>query len=100
MVSGNGLHSLLFEARMRLPPKPRQRNPLDELLRRSVYADIPITLVQHSEAVPLGVLVRGTLEWMLDEPTLERLFHEHAPEQYTRELTIDALVRLLIQVSA
>lgn len=45
-------------------------------------------------------MVRGTLEWMLDEQTLERLFQEHAPEQYTRELTIATLVGLLIQVSA
>jgi hypothetical protein len=101
MVIDKGLHSLFwFEARMRLPPKPRQPDPLDKLLRCAAYTDLPITLVQHGQAVPLGVLVRGTLEWMLDEPTLERLFHEHAPEQYTRELTIDALVRLLIQVSA
>lgn len=85
---------------MRLPPKPRQPDPLDKVLRRSPYTAIPIALVQHSQAVPLGVLVRGTLEWMLDEPTLERLFQEHAPEQYTRDLSIDVLVRLLIQVSA
>lgn len=85
---------------MHLPPKPRQPDPLNKLLRQAAYTDIPVTLVQHGEAVPLGVLVRGTLEWMLDAPTLERLFQEHAPEQYTRELTIDALVRLLIQVSA
>jgi Transposase DDE domain len=101
MVIDNGLHPpFSFEARMRLPPQLRQPDPLDQLLKRSVYQAIPITLVQHGQAVPLGVLVRGTLEWMLDEPTLEKLFHEHAPEQYTRELTIDALVRLLIQVSA
>jgi hypothetical protein len=45
-------------------------------------------------------MVRGILEKLLDEPTLEQLFHKHAPEQYTRELTISALVGLLIQVSA
>jgi IS4 transposase len=50
--------------------------------------------------VPLGVMVRGTLEWLLDEPTLEKLFQEHAPNHYTRELTIHALVRLVIQVAA
>ena len=61
---------------------------------------MPITLVQHGKAVPLGVMVRGTLEWMLDEQTLERLFQQHAPGQYTRELTIATLVSLLIQVSA
>jgi IS4 transposase len=45
-------------------------------------------------------MVRGTMEWLLDEESLERLFQRHAPEQYTRELTIAALVGLLIQVSA
>jgi hypothetical protein len=85
---------------MRLPPKPRQPDPLEKLLTQSAYAGIPSALVQHGQAVPLGVMVRGTLEWMLDEATLEKLFQEHAPEQYTRELTVSALVGLLIQVSA
>jgi hypothetical protein len=85
---------------MRLPPKPPKPDPLEKLLLQPSYAAIPITLVQHAQVVPLGVMVRGTLEWLLDEPTLEKLFQQHAPEQYTRELTISALVRLLIQVSA
>src|SRR5438445_3397525 len=85
---------------MRLPPKPRKPDLLEKLLVDPSYAAIPITLLDHAQAVPLGVMVRGTLEWMLDEPTLEKLFQQHAPEQYTRELTISALVSLLIQVSA
>jgi IS4 transposase len=85
---------------MRVPPKSRKPDPLEELLVDPWYAAIPITLVQHAQAVPLGVMVRGTLEWLLDEPTLEKLFQQHAPEHYTRELTISALVGLLIQVSA
>jgi len=85
---------------MRLPPKPRQPDPFEQLLACPEYAAIPITLVAHAQAVPLGVLVRGTLEWMLDDATLEQLFHEHAPAQYTRDLTLNALVRLVIQVSA
>jgi IS4 transposase len=85
---------------MRLPPKRRKPEPLDKLLAEPLYSEIPITIVQHCEAVPLGVMVRGTMEWMLDEATLEELFQHHAGEQYTRELTIAALVGLLIQVSA
>ena len=61
---------------------------------------MPITLVPHAQAVPLGVMVRGTMEWMLDKDTLEALVKEKAPEQYTRELSISALVKLLIQISA
>jgi hypothetical protein len=81
-------------------PKPKQPDPLERLLALPAYASIPIAVVPHGRAVPLGVMVRGTLEWMLDEPTLEKLFRQHAPQQYTRELTLNALVRLLIQVSA
>lgn len=85
---------------MRLPPKRREPEPLDKLLAEPLFAEVPITIVQHCQAVPLGVMVRGTMEWMLDEATLEQLFQQHAGEQYTRELTIAALVGLLIQVSA
>jgi len=88
---------------MILPPKrskPAKPTPLDKLLAEPSFAEIPVAIVQHGQVVPLGVMVRGTLEWMLDEATLQKLFQEHAPEQYTRELTISALVRLLIQVSA
>ena len=85
---------------MVLRPEPRQPDPLRKVLALPPYTALPITLVQHGQAVPLGVMVRGTLEWLLDEQTLERLFQENAPEQYTRELTLSTLVSLLIQVSA
>jgi Transposase DDE domain len=85
---------------MRLPPKPKPPDPLERLLALPAYARIPPALVSHGQAVPLGVMVRGTLEWILDAATLEQLFQEHAPEQYTRTLTLNALVRLLLQVSA
>ncbi len=88
---------------MVLPPKPIPPHPLaklEKLLTEPSYSPIPISILPHCEAIPLGVLVQGTLEWLLDEPTLQQLFRDHAPEQYTRELTISALVQLLIQVSA
>jgi hypothetical protein len=86
---------------MRLPPKPRPPDPLKKLLAcHPEYEPLAITLVPHGDAVPLAVMVRGTLEWLLDETILENLFHEHASDQYTRELTINALVRLVIQVVA
>lgn len=85
---------------MRLPPKPRRPDPVEKLLKLPAFASVPLTLVPHAQAVPLGVMVRGTLDWLLDEHTLENLFQKNAPEQYTRELTLNALVRLLIQVSA
>jgi hypothetical protein len=85
---------------MLLRRTPKCSDPLERLLRQSMYKTLPISLVEHSQAVPLGILVRGILEWLLDEKTLDHIFQEHAPEQYTRELTISTLVSLLIQVAA
>ena len=85
---------------MRLPPKPSPPDPLQKALAALPDAEIAPAIVPHADAVPLGVMVRGTLEWLLDEPTLEQLFQQHAPAQYTRELTLGALVGLLIQVAA
>jgi hypothetical protein len=73
---------------------------LGELLARPHFKRIPIEILPHCAAVPLGVMVRGIMESLLDAEALEKLLQEHAPQQYTLELTIDALVRLLIQVSA
>ena len=84
---------------MRLPPPKRKRDPLEKMLSEAAFSDIPVNIIQHCQAVPLGVMVRGTMEWLLDKPTMEKLFAEHAPDQYTRELTIAALVGLFIQVS-
>ena len=68
---------------------PRKPDPLEQLLREPPFGEIPIAVVQHAQVIPLGVLVRGTMEWLLDPSTLELLFHQHAPEHYTRELTLD-----------
>lgn len=85
---------------MLLPPTPKKPDPLERLLKQPAFELLPIAIVEHAQAVPLGIMVRGTMEWLLDEATLERLFQEHGGDQYTRELTISALVGLLIQVSA
>jgi hypothetical protein len=78
----------------------RQPDPLEQLLSQPIYAAIPHEIVPHCRVAPLGVMVRAIMEWLLDEETLERIIRHHAPEQYTRELTIRSLVDLLIQVSA
>jgi IS4 transposase len=85
---------------MRLRPTPKKPDPVERLLAQPAFKALPIAVVPHCQAVPLGVLVRGTLEWLLDEAALEQLFQKHAPEHYTRELTLASLVGLLIQVSA
>lgn len=88
---------------MRLPPTRKQsKSPVElaDLLAQPVYREIPLTILPHAAAIPLGVMVQGTMEWMLDQNVLETLFQDHSSEQYTRQLTISALVKLLIQVSA
>jgi hypothetical protein len=73
---------------------------LEKLLAQPRFQLIPIEILPHCEAVPLGVMVRGIMESLLDAEALEKLLQEYAPQQYTLELAIDALVSLLIQVSA
>ena len=85
---------------MRLPPTAKKPDPVQRLLVQPAFDSLPIALVQHAQAVPLGILVRGTLEWLLDATIWEQIFHEQAPQQYTRQLTMASLVGLLIQVSA
>src|SRR5208337_4996556 len=73
---------------------------LETLLAQRRFKLIPMEILPHCAAVPLGVMVRGIMESLLDAEALEKLLQEYAPQQYTLELTIDALVSLLIQVSA
>src|SRR5271156_3334227 len=73
---------------------------LEKLLDQRRFQLIPIEILPHCAAVPLGIMVRGIMESLLDAEALEKLLQEHAPDQYTRELAIDALVGLLIQGSA
>jgi len=92
---------------MRLRPPPPKPAPvqilarkLEQLLAQPEFDSVPVAICQHCQAVPLGVLVRGTLEWLLDEQMLTQLFLDNAPDQYERELTFAVMVKLLIQVAA
>ena len=73
---------------------------LETLLAQRRFQLIPMEILPHCAAVPLGVMVRGIMESLLDAEALGKLLQEYAPQQYTLELAIDALVSLLIQVSA
>ena len=76
----------------------RYFHQLEELLGQSRFEVIPVEILPHCKAVPLGVMARGIMKSVLDADGLEALFRKHAPEQYTLQLTVDALVNLLIQV--
>jgi IS4 transposase len=85
---------------MRLPPTRKKPDALEQLLALPEFSVVPVAVVPHCRAIPLGVLVRIILERLLDDAALEQLQREHAPRSYTRELTMTALVGLMIQVSA
>jgi IS4 transposase len=85
---------------MILRPPPKKPDPVERLLQHASFNTIPSCIITHCQAAPLGVMVRGLMEWFLDAPSLEKLFRENAPDQYTRKLTITALVGLMTQVSA
>lgn len=58
----------------------------------------PRELRPFVERSPLPVLVRSCLEWLIDDQALEALFCQTAQQQYTRELTIDFMVNLMLDV--
>jgi hypothetical protein len=59
----------------------------------------PKELSSFIHGAPLPVLVRSTLEWMLQKAMLESLFEQTAQDQYTRELTLTCLVDLMLDVA-
>jgi hypothetical protein len=76
-------------------PKASGRQELEE----SSPLKYPKELAPFIRDAPLPVLVRSTLEWMLQQATLEALFEQTAQDQYTRELTLTCLVDLMLDVA-
>jgi len=52
------------------------------------------------EQRPYCVLVRATLERMLSPTRLDQVFHEHASQQYERDLLFSSLVDVMARVVA
>jgi hypothetical protein len=76
-------------------PKASGRQELEE----SSPLKYPQELAPFIRDAPLPVLVRSTLEWMLQQAMLEALFEQTAQDQYTRELTLTCLVDLMLDVA-
>src|SRR6266436_9665013 len=85
---------------MWLPLAPRKPDPLQKLMDLVQDNVVPQWLVPHCKAAPLGVLVRSVLDRIFDDESLRLLMEEFAPRQYTRSLAMEALLRLMLQVSA
>ena len=48
------------------PPPPKIPDPVEQLLRHPAFNPIPSEILVHCQAAPLGVMVRGLMEWFLD----------------------------------
>ena len=79
------------------------------MTRRNVEKDMEklqqVTLPHPHEldpfilSAPLPVLVRSCLEWLIDAELLKQLFEATAEEQYTRDITLDFMVNLMLDVA-
>jgi IS4 transposase len=85
---------------MLLRPAPRPADPVDLLLALMSDPVVPECLVASCQAMPLAWMVRALLDRVVTEDLLQPLMDQQAPQQYTRELTLTALVRLMLQISA
>lgn len=59
----------------------------------------PRELAPFILGAPLPVLVRSCLEWLTDGELLKQLFDATAEEQYTRAITLDCMVTLMLDVA-
>lgn len=59
----------------------------------------PQALAPFVRRAPVPVLVRSCLEWMLQQADLDTLFEQTAQQQYTRQITLDFLVDLMLDVA-
>jgi IS4 transposase len=85
---------------MRLRPPPPKPDPVEALLALVDDPAVPQFLIAPCQAMPLGVMVRVLLDHLVDDAFLEPLRQQHAPQHYTRALTLTALVRLMLQIAA
>jgi IS4 transposase len=85
---------------MRLRPAPKKPDPVEVLLALAGDGTVPEFSIAPCKAMPLGVMVRVLLDRVVNDDLLQPLMKQHAPKQYTRELTLTALVRLMLQLSA
>lgn len=73
------------------------KRDLDEL--KEMGLTCPRELAPFVQQAPIPVLVRSCLEWLIDQASLEALFEQTAEEQYTRELTLNFMADLMLDVA-
>jgi IS4 transposase len=88
------------------PPAPRRPAPLDlaeagpsrDAIVRPVEA-LPAILDPFARGAAPAVMTRIALDWIIDEPVLNRIFDEAATEQYTREWALEHFVAVMTDVA-
>src|SRR5262249_51916633 len=88
------------------PPAPRRPAPLDladaasgrDVLGRPLEV-LPAILDPFAREAAPAVMTRIALDWIIDEPTLDRIFDEAAEGQYTREWALGHFVAVMTDVA-
>jgi hypothetical protein len=88
------------------PPAPSRPSPLDlsggaplrDALGRPVEA-LPAILDPFARDAAPAVMTRLALDWIIDEPALDRIFDEAAQGQYTREWALAHFVAVMTDVA-
>ena len=86
-----------------LPSEPSKLDLLDAGCDRDVTGEpaglLPAILDPFAEGAAPAVMMRIALDWIIDEPVLDRLFQETAVDQYTREWALVHLVQVMLDVA-
>ena len=61
---------------------------------------LPAILNPFVEGAPAAVMTRIALDWIIDGTPFDDLFDEVAEGQYTRELTLNHLVEVMLDVAS
>jgi IS4 transposase len=61
--------------------------------------DLPRAFEPFVQGAPCAVMARMVAEWIVDNEWLSDLFQEHAVTQYDRDITIDQLVMVMLDVA-
>jgi hypothetical protein len=71
----------------------------DSALEAAASAHWPLGFEPFVQGAPLTVMVRTALDWLVAQGRFEQLFDQVAERQYVRELTLSALVELMLEVA-
>jgi Transposase DDE domain len=90
-------------ATARVATTPARRDPGDAGCGRDPATPpegvLPAILDPFAQGAAPAVMTRIALDWIIDEPVLNRLFEETAEDGYTREWLLEHFVQVLVDVA-